>query len=162
MKKALIAIFALVMVVALAACGASDKNSAPSSTPTSSANAGAQSASTSSTTPGKVKSIQEFLETPAMKQQLEALSSTTEAGGMKIEITAEDNKLIYSYTYNQQIPNVDTMKSALESATEAQSFTFEAVASSIKQSVNVNDPVVVVRYRNADGSEIFSKEFTAR
>lgn len=150
------------MAVALAACGASDKNFAPSSPPTGSADAGAQSASPSSTTLGKVKSIQEFLETPAMKQQLEELSSTAEAGGMKIEITAEDNKLIYSYTCNQQIPNVDTMKSALESATEAQSSTFEAAASSIKQSVNVNDPVVVVRYRNADGSEIFSKEFTTR
>lgn len=43
----------------------------------------------------------------------------------------------------------------------SQADTFKNVASSIKAAVEVENPVVVVRYLNADGSEIYSEEFAA-
>ena len=39
----------------------------------------------------------------------------------------------------------------------SQADTFQNAASSIKVAVEVENPVVVVRYLNADGSEIYSK-----
>ena len=79
---------------------------------------------------------------------------------MDISISGEDNKLIYTYTYSQ---NVDTsqMADTLKNAMASQADTFKNVASSIKAAVEVENPVVVVRYLNADGSEIYSEEFAA-
>ena len=55
----------------------------------------------------------------------------------------------------------DSLASILESALESQESTFKSVASTLKSVVDVENPVVVVSYRNADGSEIVSQEFAA-
>lgn len=53
------------------------------------------------------------------------------------------------------------MGDALESALQAQSSTFESIAETLKQAVDVDNPIVVVRYLSSDGTEICSMEFGA-
>ena len=44
---------------------------------------------------------------------------------------------------------------------EDQTSVFEGVAASVKLAVDVESPVVVVRYLDNEGNEIYSREFTA-
>lgn len=49
--------------------------------------------------------------------------------------------------------------STLESSLQSQASTFESVASSLKAAVEVENPVVVVRYLDNTGAEIVAQEF---
>ena len=52
-------------------------------------------------------------------------------------------------------------KSSLESAFESLSSTYEGIANSIKESVGIDDPSVVVKINTKDGTNIFSKTYKA-
>mgnify|MGYP002551046777 CR=1 FL=1 len=94
-----------------------------------------------------------------MQAQVASLQQTMEEQGLNMTITGDGNKLIYTYTYPSEVP--DVMGDALESALQAQSSTFESIAETLKQAVDVDNPVVVVRYLSSDGTEICSMEFGA-
>ena len=47
----------------------------------------------------------------------------------------------------------------MESSLQSQASTFETVASSLKAAVEVENPVVVVRYLDNTGAEIVAQEF---
>ena len=53
------------------------------------------------------------------------------------------------------------MADALASGLDAQADTFKSVAKSLKAAVDEENPVVVVRYMDANGDEIYSQEFAA-
>ena len=71
------------------------------------------------------------------------------------------HELVYTYTYDEGIAT-DGLASALSSAMETQASTFESLASSLKLAVDVENPVVAVRYLAHDGTEIYSNEYTAK
>lgn len=131
MKKVLSIILALVLVLTLVACG------------------------------GKSGTVQDYLNRPDVKKQLDTARTQIESMGMKLDIKGEDNKLIYAYTYGTQIDDAEAAKAALEQAIKSEDATFKATAQELKKVGKVNDPVVVIKYLNADGSEIFSKEYMA-
>ncbi len=113
---------------------------------------------------GKFASVEEFVNSDLIQSQLETLKSTAEESGTGIDITGEGDKLIYTFTYGD-LGELDetaksTMASALESALDAQADTFTGVAASLKAAVEVENPVVVVRYVTSDGEELYSQEFT--
>ena len=103
--------------------------------------------------------MQEYVRSAEMQAQVASLQQTMEEQGLNMTITGEGNKLIYTYTYPSEVP--DVMGDALESALQAQSSTFESIAETLKQAVDVDNPVVVVRYLSSDGTEICSMEFGA-
>lgn len=132
-KRALTCVMALAMVVALVACNSSN---------------------------GKFNSIADFVNSKEMQEQLESIKSSVEGQGMSIDVTGEDNKLIYTYTYTEDLDltgAADILKAGLDS----QADTFKEVAASLKDAVNVENPVVVVTYLDSEGNEIYSAEFTA-
>ena len=98
----------------------------------------------------KFGSISDFVNSDEFQQQLDAAMSSTEGSGLNLEITGEDNKLIYSYTYQEEMPAEAAEQ--LQAALEAQASTLEGIASELKNAVNVENPVVVVEYLNPDGS----------
>ena len=104
---------------------------------------------------GKFASMEDYVNSDIVQSQI-----ADSIEGMGMEIQADGNKLIYIYTYETQMPT-DSLASILESALESQKSTFQSVASTLKSIVDVENPVVVVSYRNADGSEIVSQEFAA-
>lgn len=111
---------------------------------------------------GKAASIQDYLDKPAVKTQMDAQIKEVEAQGMKAEVLGEDNKLIYRFTVDMVVDDVETVKAALESGVEAQKAQFEEAASSLKKEVKVDNPVVVVEYLDANGTELYKAEIPAK
>lgn len=109
---------------------------------------------------GKYASISDFVNSDLLQSQMESLKSTASEAGMDIEITGEGNKLIYTFVISDEL-NVDGIAETLEAGLESQASTFESVASSIALAVEVENPVVVVRYVDTQGNEIAAREFTA-
>ena len=79
---------------------------------------------------------------------------------MGVDVTGEDNKLIYTFTFAEGT-DTEGLADALKTGLESQASTFEAIAASIPQAVNVENPIVVVTYKDSAGNEIYSAEFTA-
>lgn len=78
---------------------------------------------------------------------------------MDVDVRAEGKSLVYDLTYKTELPeeSLDTVKSSLESL----SSTYEGIANSIKESVGIDDPSVVVKINTKDGTNIFSKTYNA-
>jgi cytidine deaminase len=114
-----------------------------------------------STITGKFKTLEDFVNSDIMQQQLEEQLASLEGSGIALALTAEDNKLIYNFTIEDAdlAAALAADPSTLQSSLQSQASTFEAVASSLKAAVEVDNPVVVVRYLDNAGTEIVSQEF---
>ena len=132
MKKVLSSVLALAMVFAMALSFTSCNN-------------------------GKIDSIEAFVATDEMQSQIKEAKESVEDGTLTM---AEGNKLVYVYTYQTDL-DIEATKEALATAIEQQASVFENVAKEIKNAVNVENPIVEVRYLAKDGTEIYSQEFTA-
>ena len=84
---------------------------------------------------------------------------------MKLAVEADGNKLVYSYQYAYDVAeslgvDINTVKEALDVQLVDESVIsqFQDVLSELKKVVPSAE-AVVVKYLNADGSEITSKEF---
>ena len=144
----------MAMVLAFSACG-SDKDRNDKSTKTTEESDDKEEISNE-----KYKSVEAFVASDIVQSQLETLKTQIADAGMSLEITAEGNKLIYTYTY-QEITMVDGMTEALESAMETQKSTFESAVKSLKAAVDADDLSVEVRYIDANGTTIYAREFKA-
>lgn len=154
-----------ILLFAFAAC---NKEENPSSSPAASPSSVGEPAGDDEQEPddsskpsatGKFSSIAEFLASDAMQQQLDTAMDSVEGEGMEISVTAEGNKLIYSYTYKIDM-DFSGAAELLEEGLEAEADTFQSIASKIKLAVDVEDPVVVVTYLDNNGDEIYTAEFT--
>lgn len=76
-----------------------------------------------------------------------------------VDVLAEGNKLIYEFTYGPDV-NTEGIADALSAALQEQASTFELVAQTLKAAVDVENPVVVVTYKDSQGNVIVSQEFT--
>lgn len=182
MKKNLFRILAgtiaMAMVLSLAACGESGKkddasskaatSSAVESKPASSAADEASSTPASSADEsskavslGKYASISEFLADPDVAGQLESMMSAL-GDDMQIDITGEGEKLVYTFTFTEELADdLDSIAAAMkeEMADESFAATFEGIAASLSDAIEVTNPSVVVTYKAADGTEIYSQEY---
>ncbi len=158
-----------VMLLGLAACGGEKKKetSAPETTAeeTTKAEPVTEAASTaeetsSSVPAGKYATVEDFVNSDVLQNQLADLKTSLTQQGMDIAVTGEGNKLIYTYTYTD-LTDTTGMAEALKEAMASQADTFKNVANSLKAAVAVDNPVVVVRYLDANGGEIYSEEFAA-
>ena len=96
------------------------------------------------------------------RKELDSMKSTYESM-MDVDVRAEGKSLVYDLTYKTELPeeSLDTVKSSLESAFESLSSTYEGIANSIKESVGIDDPSVVVKINTKDGTNILSKTYNA-
>lgn len=113
------------------------------------------------TVTGKFASIQDFIDSSIFKDQLESQIAENSDSQVSITFTAEENKLICNYTIND--PDIAAVidKASLESTLESQASSFESVAEILPEAIDVENPIMVVRYLDTDGNELVSKEFTA-
>lgn len=107
----------------------------------------------------KYASIQEFVESELMQEKLASQTESLEGTGMSMELTAEDNRLIYDFKIDDPDLSAAMDTASLESTLDSQASAFESVAEVLPEVINVNDPVVVVRYLDSDGNELVSREF---
>ncbi|MBQ3330211.1 MAG: DUF4854 domain-containing protein [Ruminococcus sp.] len=156
MKKLICLLLALLFCVSLAACG--EKNSENSATKDSADSAAATVAPTASAK--RFVSIDDYLNDPGIQQRIK---ESTEGGEsvVKTEVYAEDNTLVYEYTYVEHYSeeNVAVMKEKIDSALSDSAEVFTGVAEELRQYVDTENPRVKVVYCNDDGSVITEKVF---
>lgn len=148
-------------VVALSfnACG-DGKESKAASKDSTSVSESTDDDSESSAVLGKYDSVADYVNSDLIQNQISSIKESLAESGMEMEVTGEDNKLIYTYAYTE-LTEVDGMADALASGLDAQADTFKSVAKSLRAAVDEENPVVVVRYLDANGDEIYSQEFAA-
>lgn len=106
--------------------------------------------------------LKNYIESEDFQEQLDSMK--TSFGSMiDVDVESDENKLVYIFTYKTQIDdeNLDAVKEQLETSFNSLSSTYEGIANSMKKDVGISDPVVVIKYNNADGTEIFSTEYNA-
>lgn len=96
----------------------------------------------------------------SFQQQVATLSESYESKGMKLEITAEGNTLIYTCTYTVDGVDLEEAQKSLEEYLESDTMTkqIEEVLEYVKKTVPDTESVKVV-YVDNDGKEIASKEY---
>lgn len=165
-SKLLVLMMVLAMAFSLAACGSKDDASNSSTTTDNAAtNESSQSQGStdnkSSSSSSSYSSVEEYVNSPEIQNALSTLEKQLEGSGMNIKITADGNKMIYTYTY-EDTEKADGMAESLEQALSAQDATFQATADQIKKEVKVDSATVVIEYVDSKGEMIYSKEYTSK
>lgn len=109
---------------------------------------------------GKYATLEEFLNSDMMQEQLNSQIASLEGSGMTADVIAEDNRLVYNFTFTDPSITASLDTSVLQSNLDSQASTFESIASMIPLAVEIDNPVVVVRYLDSAGTELASREFT--
>ena len=73
----------------------------------------------------------------------------------------EGNRLIYEYTY-KTLAMTEEMRPLMEQELDKQAEAIQSVADSLQDVVDVEQPTVVVRYLDMNGTQIAAREYTAR
>lgn len=109
---------------------------------------------------GKVK-LEEYISSDAVQEYIDSINESQSDTVM--EIKADGDKLIYEYTFSETIEEdgLDVAKETLESSIEQSKSVFTGLVDSMSDVIDVENPAVVVRYLNTDGSVIYEIEFTA-
>ena len=124
MKKIIGILLAVCLVFSCAACGGGEKK--------------------------PYASVEEFVQSEEVQQQVQKASEQYQADG---------DKLVFTYAVSTQIDAAATIP-ALEMEFDAQASSFTEVIQQMREQIDVENPSIVLRYVNADGSEILSREFT--
>lgn len=111
------------------------------------------------------KSVDELFGSASMKSMLEKTEETINKSSdqFTLDITVEKDAIIYDYKFKEQIPaeSLDISREVAEESFE-DSATLDKIKPLMKlmvQYVGQDNPKVVMKYTNADGSLIFEKTF---
>lgn len=110
---------------------------------------------------GGNNSLEDYINSEEVQSQLSTLEKSLEGSGMNIKISAKDNKMVYTYTY-ENMEKSDKLTQQHEAAMQAQDSTFQATADKIKSEVGVDSASVVIEYVDKNGEMIYTKEYTAK
>lgn len=170
MKKNWIRLFACAIsaacVLSLSACGSNDAESSAVSAADSSAIIGGADSETSivvANADAPYANVEEMLADETVASTMEESLSAMESEGLSMAIKGEGNRLVYTFTYESldETADLEQMSSALEEAMGEMGATFETIAGSLADTVQEANPTVVVVYQTADGTELYSGEFSA-
>ena len=142
MKKILAAVFVLVFVLSLAACGEKDKT-----------DSGKESSSK------KYATLQAYLDDPANMEGFDEMKESS-ADVMDIEVVAEGSTLVYDYQFKSVMDAADlpNVKTTLDQQLDDSSASFVQMAQTIQRAIEETIDIKV-RYRNGDGEVITEKSF---
>lgn len=167
-SKLLALMLVLVMAFALTACG--DKKDASEGSATADVTATDDATATdaaeteeptkSGSSSSSYSSVEEYVNSPEVQNSLSALETQLKGSGMSIKVSADGNKLIYTYKY-ENTEKKDGMAESLEKALSAQDATFQATANQIKSTVKVDSASVVIEYIDSKDEMIYTKEYMA-
>lgn len=164
-RKMLLIACAAVSALLITACGGSGNDAAKTTPQTedtsddATAEDDAAEDTSDTDTTGKYATIQEFIDSDMMQQSLQQQMESLEGTGMSMTITGEENKLVYTFTIDDPDLSAAINPADLESSLDSQASTFESVAAILPAAIDVDNPVVVVRYIGSDGTELASREF---
>lgn len=155
----LAACLAAALSLSLTACGEETPAPAASSSTASTSSAAASYGGTTLST-GKYSSIQAYLDSPAVKAQLDALKNNLGSSMGSMEIYGDGNRMVYEYYLPSELPINSSTRAQIESAIETQASVFETLVDELETQTTVVNPCVVVYYKNPDGSLVYEKTFS--
>ena len=117
---------------------------------------------------GKTKTVSDYINSKDFQTELNDMKSSLEGSGMDIDVTAEGNTLVMTYTMDMSALGVDevteedkaALGESLSSALGGASDTFVELADELAGE-GVENPVVRVTYKLSDGSVLASEDFPA-
>lgn len=102
------------------------------------------------------KTVQEYLD--ENKESFDVLKESMGGTGMKLDVFARDNSLVYSYQYTFDITDIDSVKETLEQGfdtiKDSYSQTFNALSADVPSARSI-----VVEYLDSEGNLITTYEF---
>lgn len=101
--------------------------------------------------------ISDFLDDPTVSKQISSVLA--ENDDISVTVKAEGNKLVYEYTFAEDVEVTDEVKASLEENTQTQHVTFENIADALQGAIREANPSVVIRYLDAQGNNVYEKEF---
>ena len=104
--------------------------------------------------------VADYINSDTVQKELETAKEAIEGSGMNLTITADGNKLVYTYKYDD-VEKMDGMAEQLESAMSAQDSTFQNVADEMAKVVSASPVSVVIEYVDCNDEMIYSKEYTS-
>lgn len=131
-SKLLLPVMVLVMVVGLVACGAK-----------------------------KYSSVSDYLNSDEVKTQLSAAQKSMSGQGISVEVTADGDKMIYTYTY-KNLEKSDKVVTEMESQLSKIDATFQSNVNQMKEFVEVDNGQIEVICLDKSGETIYSKTYTAQ
>ena len=166
MKKLFAMLLCAVLALTAAACTKNETASSAVNTSSASEDVSSTGEETSSdadvsstedaSSQDETYSMEEFV--ALSKDSIDAMKESFASQGLVIDVVAEGNSLVYRYQYPTAVGDTAAVKAALEDAIVEQDSVFEGVLTSVKSLVPDAESVIV-EYLDADGSEIFSKEY---
>ena len=122
---------------------------------------GSQSSETLVSATGKYATLEEYINNPDVKKQLDNAMSVGSNEYGKMNITVEDgSKIVYVFTMNDTIEINDSTKSVLENGLTAYESYMKLFISQIKNNVEQEDISVIIRYCDQNGNTVVEREFT--
>ena len=114
------------------------------------------------TAEGKFKTMEEYVQSDLVQLQLKNLREMTDPDILEVEISGQENKLIYTYIYKDiydvdEKAFVEAVRSYLDDKDLSEKYA--SMANLLKTLVEVEDPVIVLKYIAEDGTELYSKEY---
>lgn len=178
LRKGLLFLCVLMLAAAMTACGSDDSDNSKKEDETTEEATPADDSSeddadaadsgdsgevdTGVTAGGKFKSLEGFVNSDIMQEQMESQIAALEGTGITCALAADGDKLVYNFTIEDEDLASVMDKATLDSQLESMASTFESIASTLPDAVEgVENPAVVVRYLDPAGEEITSMEFTA-
>lgn len=112
-----------------------------------------------STDSGKYASVEEFLKDPDVASQLEEMMAGLD-DDMLIDVSGSGDSLIYTFTFIDDV-DIASTRAAMKEEMNKPDFasTFEDIAASLSDAIEVTNPTVIVSYWTWDGIEIYSQEY---
>ena len=114
------------------------------------------------TAEGKFKTMEEYVQSDLVQLQLKNLREMTDPDILEVEISGQENRLIYTYIYKDiydvdEKAFVEAVRSYLDDKDLSEKYA--SMANLLKTLVEVEDPVIVLKYIAEDGTELYSKEY---
>lgn len=146
-------------VLGLSACNGSDAAST-----TSIGGADAETSIVVTNEDAPYANVEELFADETVAASLRESLRAMESDGIEMEVTGEENRLVYTFTYSSLPENADleALGNALGEALDGTEETFSSIAGTLSATVRQADPTVVVRYQAKDGTELISREYTAK
>lgn len=104
--------------------------------------------------------LKKYVESDEFQAAMKTQTSQYEQLGLKLDISVDGEQLVYTCTFAEQVDS--ELGEQFEAALDQQAATFEGIASQLKTELKIANPTVLVKYVNADGTELASKTFSAK
>lgn len=106
-------------------------------------------------------SLESFIESSVFQEQVKTYKEMY-SDTMDVDVIAEGDSLVYLYTLKEQYDEKEAalFKSTMEASESSMESAMLEVIDSIKETVKVDNPAVIVRFCNADDTVIYEKTYT--